>query len=85
MTAFIEPLQGHSWHPPLSPVADLHVSVPPNLLDFFFLLIFSFYMGIFLHFCIESIFSFIKKGKNIKNMLRALVLFIGRGQNVRYQ
>lgn len=57
-----------------------------NLLDsFFFLLIVSFYMGIFLHFCIESIFSFIKKRKkNYKKMLRALVLFIGRGQNVRH-
>lgn len=38
-------------------------------------------MGIFLHFCIESIFSFIKKEKKT---LKALVLFIGRGQNVRY-
>lgn len=79
------PLQGRPWHPPLSPVADLHVSVPPmKSVRFFFLLIVSFYMGIFLHFCIESIFSFIKKEKKLKKMLRALVLFIGRGQNVRH-
>lgn len=48
----------------LSPVADLHVSIPPmKFVWFFFLLNVSFYVGIFLHFCIESIFSFIKKGK----------------------
>lgn len=37
------PLQGHQWHPPLSPVADLHVSVPPmKSVRFFFYELFPF-------------------------------------------
>lgn len=81
------PLQGYPWHPP-----DIVSSGRPpcfyssnEMLDFFFLLNVSFYVGIFLHFCIEAIFSFIKKGrKKEKKTLRALVLFIGWGQNVRH-
>lgn len=69
--AFIEPPCRviHGIRLTLSPVADR----PPcfyssnEMLDFFFLLNVSFYVGIFLHFCIEAIFSFIKKkGKKKK-------------------
>lgn len=60
----LNPLQGYlGIRLSLSPVADLHVSIPPmkSVWFFFLLLNVSFYVGIFLHFCIEQFFSFIKK------------------------
>lgn len=66
VTAFIEPPCRviHGIRLCLQWQTSMFLFLQWNLLDFFFFqLTVSFYMGIFLHFCIEYIFSFIKKKK----------------------